>query len=173
MPFTPFHMGFALVAKATVSRYFSIPVFALTQVIIDAEVLVGLAFVGDLSNHAVLHNFAAAALVALLAVLLRRPVIQPGARLWNHLAQARTGSLLHMAPQVSLTATVVSALFGGVSHVLLDATIHPDMAPFSPLNHHNPFFGLLSTLQTILISLLLFAVGGGVILVLSYRRHAR
>ena len=76
MPFTPFHMGFALVAKATVSRYFSIPVFALTQVIIDAEVLVGLAFVGDLSNHAVLHNFAAAALVALLAVLLRRPVIQ-------------------------------------------------------------------------------------------------
>ena len=57
--------------------------------------------------------------------------------------------------------------------VLLDATIHPDMAPFSPLNHHNPFFGLLSTLQTILISLLLFAVGGGVILVLSYRRHAR
>ena len=51
--------------------------------------------------------------------------------------------------------------------VLLDATIHPDMAPFSPLNHHNPFFGLLSTLQTILISMLLFAVGGGVILVLS------
>ena len=54
MPFTPFHMGFALVAKAAVSRYFSIPVFAFTQVIIDAEVLVGLALVGDLSNHAVL-----------------------------------------------------------------------------------------------------------------------
>ena len=49
------------------------------------------------------------------------------------------------------------------NRVLLDATIHPDMAPFSPLNHHNPFFGL----QTILISMLLFAVGGGVILVLS------
>ena len=135
MPFTPFHMGFALVAKAAVSRYFSIPVFAFTQVIIDAEVLIGLALVGDLSNHAVLHNFAAAVLVALLAVLLRRPVIQPGARLWNHLARARTGSFLHMATRVSLPATVVSALFGGVSHVLLDATTHSDMAPFAPLNH--------------------------------------
>ena len=31
MPFTPFHMGFALVAKAAASRYFSIPVFAFTQ----------------------------------------------------------------------------------------------------------------------------------------------
>ncbi len=48
MPFTPFHMGFAPVAKAAASRYFSIPVFAFTQVIIDAEVLVGLAFIGDL-----------------------------------------------------------------------------------------------------------------------------
>ena len=173
MPFTPFHMGFALVAKAAVSRYFSIPVFAFTQVIIDAEVLIGLALVGDLSNHAVLHNFAAAVLVTLLAVLLRRPVIQPGARLWNHIARARTGSFLHMATRVSMTATIASALFGGVSHVLLDATTHSDMAPFAPLNHHNPFFGLLSPLQTILISLLLFAVGGGVILALSYRRHSR
>ena len=130
MPFTPFHMGFALVAKAAASRYFSIPVFAFTQVIIDAEVLVGLAFIGDLSNHAVLHNFAAAALVTLLAVLLRCPVIQPGARLWNHLARARTGSFLHMAPRVSLTATVVSALFGG-------------RQPRPPRRHHPPRHGPL------------------------------
>ena len=173
MPFTPFHMGFALVAKAATPRYFSIPVFAFTQVIIDAEVIVGLAFIGDLSNHAVLHNFATAVLVTLLAVLLRRPIIQPGARLWNHLTHARTGSFLHMATRVSLPVTVVSALFGGISHVLLDATTHSNMTPFSPLNHHNPFFGLLSSLQTILIGLLLFAVGGGVILALSYRRRAR
>ena len=171
MPFTPFHMGFALAAKAAARRYFSIPVFAFTQVAIDAEVLVGFIFPGDLTNHAVLHTLGGGALVTVLAVLLVRPIIQPGARLWNHLTKARPGSLLHMAPRVGWPAAVVSALAGSASHVALDAATHSDIRPFAPLAGVNPLFGLISPTQAMLLCILLWIIGGGAILALTYRRR--
>ena len=175
MPFTPFHMGPALVVKAAIPRYFNIPVFAFTQVAIDSEVLVGLPFRGDLTYHVVLHTLAGGTLVAVVAVLLLRPFIQPGARLWNYLIAAKPGSFLHLEPRVPLLAAIISGLAGGWSHVLLDAATHSDIAPFAPLVGGNPLFGLLSPLQAIALCLLLWAIGGGWILTLSYRRrrHAR
>ena len=173
MPFTPFHMGPALVVKAATRRYFNIPVFAFTQVVIDSEVLFGLAFRGDLSNHTVLHTIAGGTFVAIIAVLLLRPVIQPGARLWNYLVAAKPGSFLHMETRVPLWAAIISALTGGLSHVILDATTHSDIAPFAPLTYDNPLFDLLSPWQAIAICLVLGAVGGGCIIALCHLRRRR
>ena len=129
MPFTPFHMGPALAVKAATRRYFNVPVFAFTQVGIDSEVLIGLPFREDLTNHAVLHTLGGGALIAIIAILLLRPVIQPGARLWNHLAGVKPDSFMYMETRVPRSAAVISAVIGSGSHVLLDAMSHPDMTP--------------------------------------------
>lgn len=163
MPFTPFHMGPALLVKAAIPRYFNIPVFAFTQVAIDSEVLVGLALRGDLSYHEILHTMAGGTLAAVAAMALLRPVIQPGARLWNRLAKAQPGGLTYMEPRIPLPAAVISALAGGWSHVLLDAATHSNIAPFAPLAGGNPLFGLLSPFQAIALCLLLGAIGGGML----------
>lgn len=163
MPFTPFHIGPALAVKAAVPRYFNIPVFAFTQVAIDSGVLVGLALRGDLSYHEVLHTLVGGTVAAGVALSLLRPLIQPGARLWNKLAGAQPGSLAYMETRIPLPAAVISALAGGWSHVLLDAATHSNIAPFAPLAGGNPLFGLLSPLQAIALCLLLGAIGGGML----------
>ena len=58
MPFTPFHMGPALVTKAVLGRHFSVPLYGFMQVAIDSEVLAGYPFRGDLAFHKILHTFA-------------------------------------------------------------------------------------------------------------------
>ena len=96
MPFTPFHMGPALVVKAVCGRHFSIPIFAFTQVAIDSEVLVGYSFRRDLSYHKVMHTIAGGTAAAILALALLNPVIRPGARLWNRLTGARAESIWYL-----------------------------------------------------------------------------
>ena len=173
MPFTPFHMGPALAVKAATRRYFNVPVFAFTQVGIDSEVLIGLPFRGDLTNHAVLHTLGGGALIAIIAILLLRPVIQPGARLWNHLAGVKPDSFMYMETRVPRSAAVISAVIGSGSHVLLDAMSHPDMTPFAPLAWGNPFSGALTSVQVTVLCLALWAAGGGAILAFAYLRRRR
>ncbi len=88
MPFTPFHMGPALAAKAVLGRHFSIPVYGFTQVAIDSEVLAGYPLRGDLSFHKLMHTFAGATAVAAVTLLLLRPVIGPGMSWWNRSTKA-------------------------------------------------------------------------------------
>lgn len=47
--------------------------------------------------------------------------------------------LAELAP-VSWTSASIGAMVGGVSHVLLDAVIHGDVAPFAPWSRSNLFF---------------------------------
>ncbi len=110
MPFTPFHMGPALVAKAVLGRNFSIPVYAFTQVAIDAEVLAGFAFRGDLSFHKVMHTIAGGTAAAVLAMAALRPVIRPGARWWNRITGAGPGSIWYIATGLAFRCGLVSIL---------------------------------------------------------------
>lgn len=43
--------------------------------------------------------------------------------------------------------TFISAVIGTFSHVLLDALMHGDLAPFAPFSLANPWLGLLSVTQ--------------------------
>ena len=98
MPFTPFHMGPALVTKAVLGRRFSVPLYGLMQVAIDSEVLAGYPFHGDLAFHKIMHTFAGATAVAALTVLLLRPALGSGIRWWNRSANAEPGSIWHAEP---------------------------------------------------------------------------
>ncbi len=168
MPFTPFHMGPALAVKAACGRHFSVPVYAFTQIAIDSEVLLGFPFRGDLSYHKVMHTLAGGTAAAILALALLRPVIRPGARLWNRVTGAKAGSIWHLEPQVSPLTAIVSAFTGAWGHVLLDAPTHSHMEPLAPVARGNPFDGLVSHRRTMAWCVGLAAVGGGAMLARSY-----
>ena len=160
MPFTPFHMGPALAAKAVAGRHFSIPIYGFTQVAIDSQVLLGFPVRRDLSYHKVMHTMAGATAAALLAIALARPVFRPAGRWWNRLVGARAGSIWYMEPDVPARVTVLSALVGAWGHVLLDAPTHSHMEPLAPLARGNPLDGAVSLPQTMAWCAGLTAVGG-------------
>lgn len=166
-------MGPALAVKAACGRHFSVPVYAFTQVAIDSEVLLGFPFRRDLSYHKVMHTLAGGTAAAILALAMLRPVISPGARLWNRLTGTASGSIWYMEPQVSSLAAIVSAFVGAWGHVLLDAPTHSHMEPLMPIARGNPFDGLVSHRRTMAWCVGLAAVGGGGILVRSYLKRRR
>ncbi len=172
MPFTPFHLGPALAVKSAVPRYFSLPIFWVTQVAIDLEVLAGYFIIGDLSNHAVLHTFGGATLVALSILLLSRPVFQPLFRLWNQLVGTKPGTIWHIGTPVPWTAFMLSAFGGGWSHALLDAMLYPNNTPFAPLSDANVFYAFVWTLSVVPICVASGAIGGGILLWQHFGRYA-
>ncbi len=172
MPFTPFHMGPALAAKAVLGRHFSLPIYGFTQVAIDSEVLAGYPFRRDLSFHRVMHTFAGATAAAALTLLLR-PAIARGMNLWNRSTKATPGSPWHMEPQVSPLAAVLSAFGGAWGHVLLDAPTHSHMEPLVPIARGNPLNGMASQREIIGWCVGLAVVEGSAMLARSYLKGSR
>lgn len=171
MPFTPFHMGPGLAAKAVLGRHFSIPIYGFTQVAIDSEVLAGYPFRRDLSFHKIMHTFAGATAVATLTLFLSRPAILPLMRWWNRSVRAAPGSKWHMEPRLSPVAAVLSAFVGAWGHVLLDAPTHSHMEPLAPVRRGNPLNGMASQRQVMVWCVGLAAIGGVAILARSHRKR--
>ena len=139
MPFTPFHMGVALLIKPVGRHRFSVLVFGVSQVAIDIEPLVGI-----LRRDAVLHGWThtlAGALVigGAAAAVARAPVnwFLRSMREGTH-SQASAASTRH---DVSWRVAVGSAWIGTFTHLLLDGIMHADMHPFAPLAASNPLLG--------------------------------
>ena len=93
MPLTPIHMGPALAAKAIAPNKFSLLTFGLTQVVIDSEVAFHIVR-GDWPIHQHLHTYLGATVVAILTVLLGRPLLERAISLWNRLAVPDRESIL-------------------------------------------------------------------------------
>ncbi len=159
MPITPVHMGPALAAKAVAPRYFSFLVFGITQVAIDLEAAFYL-ITDDPPYHRLLHTYLGATVVALLAVVVGRPLLERALGMWNRLVRADRESFLWIEPRVPLVAAISGALIGGYSHVLLDSFLYSDMHPISPLSDGNATLHLLSTLEVYALCLALGLLGG-------------
>ena len=152
-------MGPALAGKAVAPRYFSFLVFGITQVAIDAEAAFYL-LTDDPPYHRLLHTHLGATVVALLAVVIGRPLLGYALGMWNRLVRAERNSLLWIEPRVPLVAAVSGALIGGYSHVLLDSFLYSDMHPISPLSDSNAALNVLSTLEVYALCLALGVMGG-------------
>ncbi len=128
MPFTPFHFGLGLAAKALMPRLI-LSLFVILQVITDLESLYNLVY-ARYPVHRFLHTFAGATLLASLASVL---VLAVTLRLRD-----RSGLQGPPAGRV-LKTLLATSLFATWSHVILDSIMHRDVAPFWPLSHFNPF----------------------------------
>lgn len=151
-------MGPALAAKAVAPGHFSFLVFGITQVVIDAEAAFYL-LTDDPPYHRFLHTYLGATIVALLAVVVGRPLLEYALRLCNRLVRADRESLLWIEPRVPLVAAVSGALIGGYSHVLLDSFLYTDIHPISPLSDSNAALNALSSLEVYALCLALGLVG--------------
>lgn len=139
MPFTPFHLGPAVLLKAAAGRRFSLTIFAGAQLLMDIEPLVRI-LRRDPVLHGASHTILGAVLIGLLAAVVGRPISQ---------AVLRRIGIVHYA--ISWRVAYASALIGTLSHILLDAVMHRDMAPLWPISSAN---GLLRVVPVEILHIL-------------------
>jgi hypothetical protein len=161
MPVTPFHLGPGVLVKAAAPRQFSMAAYTLAQVAIDVEAGYHL-IRHDWPVHRDVHTFLVGGLTGILSGLI---VSQIGA--WWARPRDVIGDAL--TAEYRLGTAVLSGLFGGILHCILDAIMHPDMRPFRPFSAANPFFGLVSIRALYLFCILTGLVGGMILLALERR----
>ena len=121
--------------------------------------------------HRILHTYLGATLVALLAVVIGRPLLERALTLWNPLVGADRESLLWIEPRVPLVAAISGALLGGYSHVLLDSFLYTGIRPIAPLSDSNAALNALSTVEVYVLCLALGLLGGAVLAARRLLRH--
>ena len=152
MPFTPIHLGLALPVKAVSEKKFSFLIFAWAQVVMDLQPLVVLLMQRG-KVHGWTHTFLAALALGALVSFSGKYAVEGLAKLFKI---GRDGQAVVVPWRVANR----SALFGTVSHVLLDALIYPEMAPFWPFSQTNPLYFGIGSYQVILFCLAAGVIGG-------------
>lgn len=159
MPFTPFHMGPGLAMKAVCGRHFSLMVFGFSQVAIDIEPLVRI-IRGDDVLHGFTHTYLGATLIALVSVLVGRPVCQFLLKYWTPDPNSPFLNWLQGPKLISWPAAIASAFMGTYSHVFLDSIMHFDMQPLAPFSDANALLHVISV-DSLHIACVLGGVIGG------------
>lgn len=143
MPFTPFHMGPALVIKAGGGRHFSVLVFGIAQVAMDIEPLVGI-IRGWSVLHGWSHTVIGATLIGLAVFLLTPPLCEWILKRWNRELEYHGLHWLRSPAPITRAAAATGAFVGTYSHVLFDSIMHADMLPLRPWSESNVLLRLMS-----------------------------
>lgn len=143
MPFTPLHMGPALVIKGAGGRHFSVLVFGVAQVAMDIEPLVGILRGADVL-HGWTHTYIGATLIGFTVFLLVLPLCQWILQRWNRELEFHKLQWLRSPEPITRMAAMTGALIGTYSHVLLDSIMHADMLPLRPWSTDNALLELVS-----------------------------
>lgn len=164
MPLTPFHLGPGLLIKAATPRQFSMAAYSLAQVVIDVES--GYYIVrGEYPVHRQAHTFLLGGLIGMLCGL----IVSRVGRRW---ARPRDVIPETLAAEFRLPVAVVSGIFGGVFHSVLDGIMHEDIRPFRPFTDANPLRDLVS-IQVLYLFCIITGLLGAVLLLARERRQRR
>jgi membrane-bound metal-dependent hydrolase YbcI (DUF457 family) len=74
-----------------------------------------------------------------------------------------------LAAEYRMPSAVVSGIFGGVLHSVLDGIMHSDMRPFRPFTNANPLYGLVSVEILYLFCVVTGVIGAAWLLALQRR----
>ena len=146
MPFTPFHVGPHATVAFAFPRVIDVPIFILSNIVIDLEPLYVLVFRPDYPLHGYFHTFLFGSILGLVFGVV-------SFQLKNRLGELM--AIFHLPYSTSLARMVVSAILGVWLHILFDAPMYSDIRPFYPSNV-NPLLGLYSIPMGYLICLFLF-----------------
>jgi hypothetical protein len=164
MPATPFHFGPGLLVKAVAPRRFSMAAYSLAQVVIDIES--GYYMLREATPvHRQAHTFVVGGLIGLLCGLI---VSRVGA--W--FARPRDVVPEVLVAEYRLPIAVVSGIFGGLFHSVLDGIMHADIRPFRPFTNANPLYGLVDV-QILYLFCIVTGVIGAALLLWRERRPRR
>ena len=143
LPFTPFHMGAALIVKPGLNRHFSVITFGIAQVAMDIEPGVGM-LTGSEVLHGPTHTVLGALVIAFLVMLIAPKVCSYLLTKWNKEVIHYKLPRLMQSEAVPKTAVIIGAFFGTLSHVVLDSLMHHDIQPLLPFSKENPLMGLVT-----------------------------
>ncbi len=136
-------------------------VFGGSQVLIDIEPGYRM-IVGDLVIHGPSHTLGGAAIIGMVATLAGKPISE-------HVLRA----IRYPRPSMTWAAAAMGAFIGTFSHVLLDAVMHADMLPWSPISDSNQLLGLISLTSLHLTCAVLGIVGAVVFISMEKKRDAK
>ncbi len=172
MPVTPLHLGPGVLFKAFAGSNLSLVMFLLSQITMDLEVI--LRFVlGSSHLHGFTNTIFGATVVLLFTVPLGKPLCVGILRWWNRQLSAAQARWLGVSDTVTWTAAWIGGALGVYSHLILDAIMHADAAPWMPLSRVNSLIGLISVEQLNLLCLLSVFAGAFLIGVVRLFRTRR
>lgn len=172
MPFTPFHMGVAMLAKPVAKDRFSVLAFGLSQIAMDIEPLVGM-----LSGRVVLHGWSHTVVGALVigsaVAVTAPPLLRRMVKLLY--GEARTHGMSWIMDSTPPTHTAIwsGAILGTLSHVFLDGFMHDDMRPWAPFSQAESWLGFVGHDTMYILCAAAFVVGASVWMVDRWRRRER
>lgn len=142
MPFTPFHLGPALLLGLLCYRWLDLPALLVGSVVVDVRT--ALVFFGYLDPplHGPLHTVIGSAVLGLVvagAWVALRPRFE-----WLL-------ALLGLGRERSIGAIFTGAFVAVWLHLLLDALLYFDLRPFAPLSDVNPFLWALGGPRTFVV----------------------
>ena len=153
MPFTPFHLGIALLLVGLFYRRLDALGVLVGSVVLDIWPFFVLFLGLPYSLHGFSHSFLIAVAVSIVLAFVRI-------------------KFKFIKTKLSFLATFFSFLIGTFSHVLLDAPLYSDMVPFWPFTF-NPFLGWYSYNLSVWFSIVCFVIGGVLLLLrfIGKRKH--
>jgi membrane-bound metal-dependent hydrolase YbcI (DUF457 family) len=135
MPFTPYHLGPALLFGVLLFPIVDIAALLLSSILVDVEPLYVIIFAPGLPYHGILHTYIGATGIAIL-----NAVILWFLRDWTRQILA----IFKIDQNSSFIRIFGTSLLGTYSHIFLDSFVYPEMNPFFPLMG-NPFLGFVSS----------------------------
>lgn len=133
MPFTPYHLGPALLVALILYSILDAPAFIIASVILDIEPLVILLQGHNSPLHGTFHSLTMSIPVALVLSFIMYSL------------RNVTGSLLekvNLPQKTNLTKIIISSVLGVWIHVILDSFLYPDLTLLYPFRV-NPLLGLV------------------------------
>ena len=150
MPFTPYHIGPALLFGLPLRRYIHVPTFLVASIIIDVEPFLVLVLGLVYPLHGYLHTIFLSFFVGLALGIVMYSVD-------NHMRPLYRTLLLE-SNTLNLRSFMVAGVLGTILHVMTDSLLYDDIRPFYPFTV-NPFFVPSLSPQVYDISLLMIIIG--------------
>jgi membrane-bound metal-dependent hydrolase YbcI (DUF457 family) len=136
VPFTPFHLGPALLFGLALSAIFDLPTLLVASVIPDLEPFYVIYFhVSDYPLHGFFHSYLGSSILAVLAAF----IVYPLRSLLNRLMM-----VFRISQKSSFKKILFTSFVGVYFHVFLDSFLYEEMMPFYP-SQGNPFINILSS----------------------------
>jgi membrane-bound metal-dependent hydrolase YbcI (DUF457 family) len=158
MPFTPFHMGAALIVKPVAQKHLSLITFGVAQIAMDIEPFIGMMRNSDIL-HGPTHTVLGAVVIGFLVALVSPYICRPILRRYNQEVTIYKLRWLSESPEPTQLAIWSGAFGGTLSHIVLDSFMHYDMRPFAPFSDANPILNVLSHDGVCQLCLILGLVG--------------
>ena len=139
MPFTPYHLGPALLLGLVLIRWLDLPTFLVANVIVDVEPFMVLVLGMNYPLHGYVHTYLIGGLVALILYFVMiqvRPYLDSVIR------------SIGLAQEWNRKSIIFAAISGIWLHITLDSTLYLDIRPLFPLNL-NPFYIGLEAYETV------------------------